>query len=157
MSESKQDLVILNESLGGEYFGIAAYDAAVGTGLLEDGVVEVARKFQNDHREHARLLKAAIEERAGSPVDPKPWEDYAAEFPPPPLKTQEDVILYAISLESSAASADVASVGRLSSPELRSLVASIGGVEAMHWSVLLGAIGKDPVPDSFLREPAAAS
>ena len=157
MPESNNDLSILNASLGGEYFGIAAYDAALGTGLLDEGVVPVARKFQEDHRAHAGLLKAAIEERGGTPVEPQSWETYAAEYPPPPLNNQEDILRYAASLEQSGASADVRSVGALSSPELRRLAASIGGVEAMHWSVLLGALGEDPVPVSVIPEPVAVS
>ena len=49
MTDTKRDIEILNGSLGGEYFGIAAYDAAIGTGLLEDGVRDVAKSFQADH------------------------------------------------------------------------------------------------------------
>ena len=56
MSDDKRDIEILNESLGGEYFGIAAYDAALATGLLEDGVREVAKQFQDDHRRHAERI-----------------------------------------------------------------------------------------------------
>jgi hypothetical protein len=33
------------------------------------------------------------------------------------------------------------------------LTASIAGVEAMHWSVLLGALGKNPAPVSFIPAP----
>ena len=54
--ESKKDIEILNSSLGGEYFGFAAYQAAIGTGLLEDGVRAVAEKFQGDHKQHARRI-----------------------------------------------------------------------------------------------------
>ena len=42
VSDTKRDIEILNESLGGEYFGIAAYEAAMGTDLLEEGVRFVA-------------------------------------------------------------------------------------------------------------------
>jgi hypothetical protein len=154
MSDTNTDIKILNRSLGGEYFGIAAYDAAMGTGLLEDGVREVAQKFQGDHKQHAQRIREAITGLGGRPIESKTWEEYAAEFPPPKLKTQVDVLRYAASLEESGASGSVASVGELSSPELARLAASIAGVEAMHWSVLLGALGEPPVPVSFIPLPA---
>jgi len=33
---------------------------------------------------------------------------------------------------------------------LRTLFARIGGVEAMHWALLLSTLGEAPIPDSFL-------
>ena len=68
MSNAKRDIEILNESLGGEYFGIAAYEAALGTGLLEEGVREVAQQFQGDHRQHAERIRAAIAKCGGKPI-----------------------------------------------------------------------------------------
>ena len=153
MSDTKRDIEILNGSLGGEYFGIAAYEAAMGTGLLEEGVRDVAEKFQEDHRQHAQRIQEAIIRLGGDPIKARTWETYASEFPPPPLKSQADVLRYAASLEKSAASASVASVAKLSSPELALLAASIAGVEAMHWSALLGALGENPVPVSFVPLP----
>ena len=151
--DTANDLEILNASLGGEYFGIAAYEAAMGTGLLEEAVSAVAEKFQGDHKQHAQSLQEAIVRLGGNPVETKTWEQYASEFPPPPLESQADILRYAASLEQSGASASVASVGKLSSPELIQLVASIAGVEAMHWSALLGALGENPVPVSFIPMP----
>ncbi len=89
------DLAILNRSLQGEYFGIAAYEAAIGSGLLEDGVVQVAKQFQSDHEQHAGSLIEAIRESGGTPGARKTWEEMAAEFPPPSLSSQEDVLRYA--------------------------------------------------------------
>ncbi len=153
MSDTKRDAELLNQSLGGEYFGIAAYEAALGTGLLEEGVSAVAAKFQDDHRQHAERIRQAITGLGGDPIEAKTWEAYASEFPPPSLETQADVLRYAVSLEKSAASASVASVAQFSSPELAMLAASIAGVEAMHWSALLGALGENPVPVSIIPPP----
>ena len=150
---TKNDIELLNRSLGGEYFGIAAYQAALGTGLLEDTVRAVAEKFQGDHKQHAQRIQEAITGLGGDPIQTKTWEEYASEFPPPPLKTQADVLEYAASLEKSGAVASVASVAKFSSPELSLLAASIAGVEAMHWSALLGALGENPVPISFIPSP----
>lgn len=153
-TEAKKDTEILNGSLAGEYFGIAAYQAALDSGLLEDGVRAVAEQFQGDHRQHAERIQEAIVGLGGAPIATKSWEEYASEFPPPPLKHQEDVLRYAASLEESGAVASVASVAELSSPELSLLAASIAGVEAMHWSALLGALGENPVPVSFIPSPS---
>jgi len=154
--DTQKDIEILNGSLGGEYFGIAAYQAAIGTGLLEDGVREVAEKFQGDHKQHAQRIQAAILDLGGDPIKTKTWEQYASDFPPPPLANQADILRYAASLEQSGASATVASVGELTTPKLVRLAASIAGVEAMHWSVLLGALGENPVPVSFIPLPESA-
>ena len=155
MSDHKRDIEILNESLGGEYFGIAAYDAALGTGLLEEGVQAVAKQFQQDHRRHAESIREAIDRLGGDAVAAKSWDAYASEYPPPPLESQEDVLRYAASLEQSGASGSVAAVAKYSSPDLALLAASIAGVESMHWSVLLGALGENPVPVSFIPLPGA--
>ena len=152
-TDTRNDIEILNRSLSGEYFGIAAYQAAMGTGLLEDEVHAVAEQFQGDHRQHAQHIQKAITELGGNPIETKTWEQFASEFPPPPLETQADVLRYAASLEESGAIASVASVAKLASPELSLLAASIAGVEAMHWSVLLGALGENPVPVSFIPSP----
>lgn len=153
ITEALHDLEILNASLSGEYFGIAAYRAAIGTGLLEVGVAAVAEKFRADHEQHALRLKKAITGIGGEPVAAQTWEEYAAAYPPPALESQADILRYAASLEASGASATVASTGEFSSPELVQMAASIAAVEAMHWSVLLGALGEDPVPVSFIPLP----
>jgi len=150
---AKKDIEILNRSLEGEYFGIAAYQAAKGTGLLEQGPFAVADQFQGDHQKHAERIREAITALGGVPNETRSWGEYASEFPPPPLKTQTDVLEYAASLEKSGAVASVASVAEFSSPELSVLAASIAGVEAMHWSTLLGALGENPVPIHFIPAP----
>lgn len=154
LSATKRDIEIMNAELSGEYFGIAAYQAAIGTGLLEDEVRDVAEKFQGDHEQHARAIEEAIIGVGAEPVAAKTWDQYAAEYPPPSLQEQADIIRYAASLEKGGASAAVAAVGQLASAELAQLVASIAGVEAMHWSVLLGALGEHPAPVSFIELPA---
>lgn len=151
---AQEDLELLNSSLAGEHFGVAAYEAAISTGLLDDGVVDVARAFQADHRRHAERLTELVVERGGTPVAARAMEAYVAELPP--LSSQEDVLRYAVYLERTAASADIDAVGRYQDRELARVAAQIAGDEAMHWSVLLGALGENPVPVSFIPLPAAA-
>lgn len=152
--EVREDLELLNGSLAGEYFGIAAYDAAIGSDLLSDGVADVARAFQNDHRRHADRLIELIIERDGTPVESKSPEEYAVDYPT--LASQEDVLRYAVYLEQTGASADIDAIGRYHDRTVAQVAAQIAGDEAMHWSVLLGALGENPVPVSFIPLPAAA-
>ena len=49
-----------------------------------------------------------------------------------------------------AASAHLDSVGRLHNREAAVVQAAISGVEAMHWSALLAAMGENPVPVAFV-------
>ena len=144
----ENDIRILNRSLEGEFFGIAAYEAALGSGVLEGGAETLARKFQGDHKAHAKILAETIESLGGVPARSKSMEEYSREFPR--LSSQEDVIRYAIELERGAASAHLSTVSKLSTPELAELAASISGDEAMHWAILLNAINEDPVPVSFI-------
>lgn len=146
------DVNVLNDGLAGEFFGIAAYEAAIGSGLLDDGTVGVARAFQADHQAHADKIVGLITERGGTPVEPLAAELYAEEYPP--LNDAGDVIAYAIELESGAAAASVASVALFEDRSLAVVAAQIAGVEAQHWSALLAATGQAPVPGAFI--PVAA-
>jgi hypothetical protein len=144
------DVELLNEGLQGEYFAIAAYDAAVGTGLLSPKVITVGQGFQADHRAHAQAISEAIEGLHGQASAPKAWKEYAAMYPPPKLASETDVLQYAASLERAAAVADTKMVAKLHDPALRTLFARIGGVESMHWALLRSTLGESPIPDSFL-------
>jgi hypothetical protein len=145
------DVDVLNEGLAGEHFGIAAYAAALRSGLLEESVAAVAKSFQADHEHHRDVLIEQIERRGGTPVAARDAADYATEYPP--LTSAADILAYAIELEAGAARGTVFSVDKFEDRELALLSARIGAVEAQHWAVLLAATGAHPVP-SPLIEPA---
>ena len=147
------DIDLLNASLAGEFFGIAGYEAAIGSGLLDDGTADVARAFQADHQAHADRLAELITERGGECVTPLADDVYAADYPP--LNSAEDVVAYAIELESGAAAADIASISEYEDSSLAVVIAQIAGVEAQHWSALLAASGQAPVPAPFIPLPAS--
>jgi hypothetical protein len=142
------DLELLNDGLAGEHFGIAAYEAALGTGLLDDGTAAVARAFQSDHKQHRALLTKEILARGGTPVSALDADHYAKEYPP--LATAADIVGYAIELEAGATRASVASVADYEDRHLALLAAQIGGVEAQHWAALLAATGAHPVPSAII-------
>lgn len=149
------DIDLLNQALAGEYFGIAAYEAAVGSGLLDDGTAGVARAFQADHVAHADKLEEAIVTRGGTAVAAKTADVYAVDYPP--LNDAGDVIAYAIELETGGATESIAAVGKFEDRSLAVLSAQIGGVEAQHWTALLAATGQPPVPNAFIPLPAVVA
>jgi hypothetical protein len=143
------DIDVLNRSLAGEHFGIAAYDAALASGLLDVPTAEAARAFQSDHKQHRDLLSEQIVSRGGTPVAALDAEDYAKSYPP--LTTAAEIVAYAIELEASATRGAVASVADYEDRHLAFLAAQIGGVEAQHWSTLLSATGANPVPSPIIE------
>ena len=143
------DLELLNEGLAGEHFGIAAYDAALATGLLDEQTAAVAKSFQADHKFHRAALTKQILARGGAPASALAADDYAKEYPA--LTAAADIVSYAIELEAGAARASIASVAEYEDRRLALLAAQIGGVEAQHWALLLAATGADPVPHPIIQ------
>ena len=143
------DLDLLNQNLAGEHFAIAAYDAALGSGLLDEPTAKVARAFQSDHKTHRDLLTEQVVARDGTAVSPFGADDYAKSYPP--LTTAAEIIAYATELEAGAARASIASVAGFEDRKLALLAAQIGGVEAQHWAILLAAVGANPVPSPLIE------
>jgi hypothetical protein len=142
------DVDVMNEGLAGEHFGIAAYAAALASGLLDDSFANVAKAFQADHEHHRDVLIEHIERRGGTPVVPLESAQYAKEYPP--LTSAGDILVYAIELEAAATRGSVFSVDQYQDRELALLAARIGAVEAQHWAVLLAAAGGNPVPSPLI-------
>jgi hypothetical protein len=143
------DIDLVNQNLAGEHFAIAAYDAALGSGLLDQPTAAVARAFQSDHKTHRDLLTEAVVGRGGTAVSSRSADDYAKSFPP--LTTKAEIVAYAIDLESAAARASIASVAGYEDRKLALLAAQIGGVESQHWATLLAATGANPVPSPIIE------
>ena len=147
-ASTAQDIAILNTALGLEYQAIAAYQVGAESGLLQKPVLDVAVKFQSQHKAHAEVLSSTIAKLGGTPVMAKMPAEYG--FPTGSLKTQADVLEFAAGLEKGAASAYLGAVPQFHNKDLAKAAASIMGDETMHWAVLLGALGKDPVPAAFI-------
>jgi rubrerythrin len=143
---ANNDVTILNSALGAEQQAIAAYQLGADSGLLQKGVKELAIQFQGHHKAHADALAKAVQKLGGKPV--APLKDYA--FPKDKLKSQNDVLAFAASLEKGAVSAYLGAVPILADRDLAKAAASILGDEAMHWAVLRQALGQPPVPDAFV-------
>lgn len=140
------DIAILNTALGSEREAVAAYQVGAESGLLSKGMLAVAVKFQDHHKEHVDVLASTVSKLGGTPKAPK--ASYT--FPTDTLKSEADVLRFAAGLEKGAVSAYLGAVPLFGNRELAKAAASILGDEAMHWAVLRSALGEDPVPFAFV-------
>jgi rubrerythrin len=145
---TKHDIDILNTALGAEHQAIAAYQVGAESGLLSKPVLAVAVKFQSDHKEHAALLDTTIKKLGGSPHTAMKPADY--KFPTDQLKSEKDVLKFAAGLEKGAVSAYLGAVPLFGNKDLAKAAASILGNEAMHWALLLNALGEPADPIAFV-------
>jgi rubrerythrin len=150
------DVKLLNAALDLEHTAIAAYTAGAqrlkGTGLA------VGRTLLRHEQEHADHLARAIRGLGGTPNRPKPAAEYARSFPR--LRSQSDVLRFAVDLENTAVRAYLDAIPRLSSGELRQTAAAILASEAEHIAILLGeANPRDPaaqVSEAFVTGVATS-
>jgi rubrerythrin len=145
-SSAESDTRILNTALGAELEAIAAYQVGAESGLLQKPVLDLAVTFQGQHKEHADVLAKTIAKLGGKPVAAK--SKYT--FPTETLKTQNDVLRFAATLEKGAVSAYLGAVPVFGDRDLAKAAASILGDEAMHWAILRNALGEPPVPTAFV-------
>jgi len=143
---TEDDVKILNSALASELEAIAAYQVGAESGLLQKPVLDLAVTFQSHHKAHAQVLAGTIEKLGGKPVAAKAKYD----FPVATLKTQNDVLRFAASLEKGAVSAYLGAVPVFADRDLSRAAASILGDEAMHWAILRNAVGEAPVPAAFV-------
>jgi rubrerythrin len=143
---SAGDVRILNTALGAEYEAIAAYQVGAQSNLLQKPVLDLAVEFQGHHKQHAEVLAQTVRKLGGTPVEAKAKYD----FPVATLKTQNDVLNFAATLEKGAVSAYLGAVPLFAERDLAKAAASILGDEAMHWAVLRQALGMPPVPVAFV-------
>ena len=103
---ANNDVTILNSALGAEQQAIAAYQLGAESGLLQKAVKDLAVQFQGHHKAHADALAKAVTKLGGKPV--APMKDY--HFPKEKLKSQNDVLTFAATLEKGAVSAYLGAV-----------------------------------------------
>ena len=144
-SGSMQDVNILNVALGLEWEGINAYTLGAQSGLLQKPVLDIAVRFQTDHKEHADTLTGAIRKMGGKPVEPKSLAEYAKALKADTLKTQADVLELAARLELGATNAYLGVIPAFKDAGLAKVAGRLAADEVMHWTILNSALGK-PLP-----------
>ena len=143
------DVGILNTALGLEHEAISAYQIGAGSGLLQKPVLDVAVKFQSDHKAHRDALTATIKKLGGAPVAARSDAEVAQALNAASLKTQTDVLRLAQRLEKGAANAYIGVIPSFSDKMLAQVSARLAADEAVHWIVLSQAL-KDPLPSNAL-------
>lgn len=141
------DVEILNSALDLELMAVAAYKA--GAALLKGDVLAVGKLFLEQEQEHVDELGTAITDAGGTPNRAKKNYDL------PELKSQRDVLRFAVELENTAIAAYIDALPKLGEGDLRAMTAAIASNEAEHVAVLLGALGEQQVPDAFVVGRAA--
>lgn len=146
----KDDLGILNTALALEHEGIAAYQIAAESGLLQAQVLAVGVLFQGHHKGHRDELARLVQLAGGKPVEPKSQSTYAQAINAAAIKSQEDILRLAVKLERGAANAYIGSIASLHDFKLAQLFARLGADEAAHWTVLSKAIGENIPEKAFI-------
>lgn len=147
------DLVLLRSASSLEVLAVETYDAAVASGLVTTAAIaDAAVLFRDQHDEHARQLQSATEDLGGEPyTDPNPFlKENVVDPGLAGLADENDVVAFALDLETVAAQTYAFAAGVLSVPELRQAIMAIGGVEARHATILRSVLAQPPVPDAFL-------
>ncbi|HEY8100100.1 MAG TPA: ferritin-like domain-containing protein [Burkholderiaceae bacterium] len=142
------DVGILNVALGLEHEGINAYTLGAKSGLLQKPVLDIALKFQNDHKVHRDLLIGAIRKLGGKPVEEKTLDAYAKALNAGTLKSQEDVLKLALGLELGATNAYLGVIPSFKDHAFAQVAARLAADEVAHWAVLNNALGL-PLPKAM--------
>jgi rubrerythrin len=139
------DLAALNAAIELERAGIKAYTDAAATGLVSAPVLKVAQGFMADHAAHRDALIAAVRAGGATPSDGTAHLDY------PPLKSEKDILQFAMVVEEKAASTYLSVIPDLKNRTLAQASASILGVETTHVMVLALALNQpSPYKTSFV-------
>lgn len=142
------DVDILNVALGLEHEGIAAYQLGAESKLLKPKVLQVAVKFQDDHKVHRDLLIDAVKKLGGTPVAAKSMAEYAKSLEAAKLKSQKDVLQLALRLELGATNAYLGVIPSFADRGLAKVAGRLAADETAHWTTLESVLGL-PLPKAM--------
>jgi hypothetical protein len=140
-----------------ENLAVAAYTK--GAPLIKTpSNLAIATTFLGHHKEHAALFNGAIKSFGGKEVT-EPNAKYLADFTPmlEALKTEADVLKFALTVETAAASTYFAQQGNLKGEKLGYTLMTVGATEFRH-AALLSAALKMPIASTakgFLTDKEA--
>lgn len=146
--EMSQDIQILNAAIALEHEGIAAYQIAATSGLLQPAVVDIGVTFQSHHKKHRDVLMDAVKALGGKPAEEKKLSEYAKDLNVASLTNQVDVLKLALDLERGAANAYLGLIPSLG-VDYHQVAAQMAGDEAYHAAILANALGM-PIPKEGL-------
>jgi rubrerythrin len=145
------DLTTLRTASSLELVAVATYDQAIKAGkLTTPTVLEAARSFMRQHKEHAALFQGLTKKLGGQPyteANPAVTERLAPRAAG--LKSEQDVLALALEVERAAAATYLAAVGTFENVSLNEAIMSVGGVESRHAAVLATVLGQPAAPAAF--------
>jgi len=141
-SNGEADARILNIALTLEHEAINAYQLGAGSGLLQKPVLDVAVRFQADHKAHRDALIAAIRKLGATPVEEMKLDQYAKQLNAASLKSQNDVLDLAARLELGATNAYLGVIPAFKEGQLAKVAGRLAADETMHWALLNNALGR---------------
>jgi rubrerythrin len=141
-ADTSKDVSILNVALGLEHEAINAYQLGAGSGLLQKAVLDVAVRFQSDHKAHRDALVATIQKLGGAPVMEKKIDDYAKALKADTLRNQADVLDLAARLELGAINAYLGVIPAFGNKDLAKVAGRLAADETMHYVALMNAMGR---------------
>jgi rubrerythrin len=150
---ARTDAAILASAIRLENTAVAAYAAAVKTGVLTPQFRRTAALFGRQEAEHAAALTAALKGLGGTPPT---GTDAKLLAPLQGARSQKQVAEFAVQLETMAVAAYYDASKMLRQAHLLQTSAQIMANEGQHLVVLRQALGKDPVPNAFENGKASA-
>jgi len=153
------DIQILNRALFFKNGGVWAYGFAAGklsTSEVGKAVLELGLQNRADHEKHQDMLRSAITEAGGTPVQMENTYDLSAYITKGQGNVDSDVNIakLALALEIGAAVGYVSDTTKLKSPYMIELEAGIACIEAIHAARIRAAFNalgiKIPVVPSAL-------
>lgn len=146
------DLTLAKTAVSIENLAVAAYTTAIDSGLVTDQTVaDAAATFRDHHQAHADALNGVVT-GAGQSAITEPNAVLFDALVQPVLDagpTQESIVMLAYDLETAAVQAYTFASGNLSTPQLRSTIMTIGGIEARHAAILKMVAQAAPPNDVF--------
>ena len=149
------DIGVFAESV--ELAAVAAYQAAVDTGLLSEAAIEVGTMFAGHHQEHAAAFAGLV----GDAATGEPNAAALEVFGPMIAEAADEAALLgiALELEEGAAATYHFGLGLIQDPTVAAAPATILPIESAHAVVLAQVLGNDPATylPSFQNSDAALS
>ncbi len=148
----QNDAGILASAIRLENTAVAAYAAALKSGVLTPQFRRTAALFGRQEAEHAAALTAALKSLGGTPPA---GTDAKLLAPLKSARSQQQVAQFAIELETMAVAAYYDASKKLRQARLLQTSAQIMSNEGQHLVVLRQTLGKNPVPQAFANGTAS--
>lgn len=134
------DLALARTAASIEALAVAAYMTAAGSGKVTNETVgAVAAMFMDHHHKHQDALNGVITNAGGTAVTEPNAAVKAAVVDPvvsDPALDEAKIVKLAYDLEGAASQTYSFAATALSTPELRSTIMTIGGIEARHAAII---------------------